>query len=184
MLQMSKIFFGLAFWNTVLFAVTIWMAIIKHPLHGLGLGVLTGVYTCLTHSIVMMHFMGSGKGIKEAVDGHQLPNDPQDGYVRRTRKFKARSSPCATFSCIFIIAAVWLGGWTHTSPGNYSAFLWHRWFTWFAVVYNLYSFRVEYKVICENTAMIQDINNKITSTTTRSKNSSMKKELPEFPVHS
>ena len=161
MLQMGKIFLGLVFWNVVLFGVTIWMGITGSGWHGLALGVLTGIYTCLTHSIVLMHFMGSGKGIKEAVETHNLPNDPRTGYVRRTRKFKARSSPAATFACIFIIVAVWLGGWAQTAPHNPAALQWHRWFSAFAVAYNLYAFWVEYRVIRENTEMIREINAKI-----------------------
>src|SRR5207245_6499047 len=110
---------------------------------------------------VLMHFMGSGKGIKEAVETHNMPNDPETGYVRRTRKFKARSSPAAAFACIFIIVAVWLGGWAQTSPNNPAARQWHRWFSAFALAYNLYTFWVEYRVIRENTEMIREINAKI-----------------------
>jgi hypothetical protein len=110
-----------------------------------------------------MHFMGSGKGIKEAVETHNLPNDPETGYVRRTRKFKGRTSGHATLASIAIIIAVWLGGWVHTRPSVEAAHVWHRWFSWFAVVYNLYAFWVEYKVIAENTAMIREIDAKITS---------------------
>src|SRR5664280_1586497 len=87
MLQMGKIFIGFAFWNVVLFGVTIWLGFTHQSAHWQhqAAGVLTGIYTCLTHCIVMMHFMGSGKGIKEAVETHNLPDDPQTGYVRRTR---------------------------------------------------------------------------------------------------
>lgn len=165
MLRMPVIFIGLAFWNVVLFALTIAMGIAGNPWHGLAMGVLTGIYTCLLHSIVLMHFMGSGKAIKEAVQTHSLPDDPQSGYVRRTRRFKARTSPAATFSCIFIIVAVWLGGWAHTSPANPDALQWHRWFSWFAILYNLYAFCVEYKVIAENTAMIREIEAQIAGKT-------------------
>jgi hypothetical protein len=147
----------------VLIAITIalaWMHKSSHWQHQ-AMGVLTGIYTCLVHSIVMMHFMGSGKGIKEAVETHALPDDPETGYSRRTRKFKARTSPVATFGSLFIIIAVWLGGWMDTSRGNVTAWQWHRWFTWFAVAYNLYAFRVEYRAIAENTAMIREIDAQI-----------------------
>jgi len=163
MLQMKIIFLGLAFWNIVLFGVTIWLGIAHYSSHWQhqALGVLTGIYTCLTHSVVMMHFMGSGKGIKEAVETHNLPNDPQTGYVRRTRRFKGQTSGHATLCCILIIILVWLGGWTDTSKGNPTAHAWHKWFAWFTVLYNLYAFWVEYKVIRENTAMIREIDEKI-----------------------
>src|SRR5436853_1627139 len=111
MLQMGKIFIGLAFWNVVLLAVTIWLGATHHSAHWQhqALGVLTGIYTCLTHCIVMMHFMGSGKGIKEAVETHDLSNDPKTGYVRRTKKFKGRTSGLATLSCLLIMVVIWLG---------------------------------------------------------------------------
>src|SRR5437667_733501 len=98
MLQMSKIFIGLAFWNVVLFVITIWLGVAHHSEHWQhqAAGVLTGVYTCLTHSIVLMHFMGSGKGIKEAVETHGLAGD----YVRRTRRFKGQTSGHATLASL------------------------------------------------------------------------------------
>jgi hypothetical protein len=159
MLQMSKIFIGLAFWNVVLFAVTIWLGVTHHSAHWQhqAMGVLTGIYTCLTHSIVLMHFMGSGKGIKEAVATHALPDD----YVNRTRRFKAQTSGHATLCCLAIIVTVWLGGWMDTHKANVVAHRWHLWFAWVTVAYNLYAFGVEYRVIAENTAMIREIDAKI-----------------------
>ena len=163
MLQMGKIFIGLVFWNVVLFAVTIWLGLThqsQHWQHQFA-GALTGIYTCLTHCIVMMHFMGSGKGIKEAVAEYSLPNDPNTGFTRRSRKLHARASATATLCCVFIIVAVCLGGWTDTHKKNLAAHLWHLWFTLFAVAYNLYAFWVEYQVIRENTAIIREINDLI-----------------------
>jgi hypothetical protein len=162
MLQMSTIFLGLAFWNVVLFGVTIWMGVTHQSLHWQhqAVGVLTGIYTCLTHCIVMMHFMGSGKGIKEAVETHNLPDDPQTGYVRRTKKFKGRTSGLATLSCLLIIGVVWLGG---AKDVGMLKGMTHAWISYFVVVFNLYAFYVEYRVIAENSAMIREIDSKIAS---------------------
>jgi hypothetical protein len=163
MLQMGTIFVGLAFWNVVLFAVTIWLGATHHSTYWQHqfMGAITGIYTCLTHCAVMMHFMGSGKGIKEAVAEYSLPNDPQTGFTQRSRKLHARASAIATLCCILIIVAVCLGAWSDTHKKNAAAHLWHRWFTWFAIACNLYAFWVEYQVIRENTAMIREINAKI-----------------------
>ena len=160
MLQMSTIFLGLAFWNVVLFGVTIWMGITHQSSHWQhqAVGVLTGIYTCLTHCIVMMHFMGSGKGIKEAVETHNLPDDPQTGYVRRTKKFKGRTSGLATLSCLLVIAVVWLGG---AKDVGMLKGMTHAWVSYFVVAFNLYAFYVEYRVIAENSAMIREIDAKI-----------------------
>lgn len=156
MLRMPVIFIGLVFWNVVLFAVTIWLGVAHHSSHWQhqAAGVLTGIYTCLVHSIVMMHFMGSGKGIKEAVETHSLPNDPETGYVRRTRKFKGRTSGLATLSCLLTIGVVWLGG---AKDVGMLKGMTHAWTAYFVVAFNLYAFRVEYRVIKENTDMIREI---------------------------
>jgi hypothetical protein len=160
MLQMGKIFLGLAFWNVVLFGVTIWLGVTHHSAHWQhqAAGVLTGLYTCLTHCIVMMHFMGSGKGIKEAVQTHNLPNDPQTGYVRRSRKLHARASAMATLCCVLIIGVVWLGGAKDVGMLKGMA---HAWMAYAVVAFNLYAFRVEYRVITENTSMIREIDARI-----------------------
>jgi hypothetical protein len=160
MLQMGKIFIGLVFWNVVLFTVTIWLGVTHHSSHWQhqAVGVLTGIYTCLTHSIVMMHFMGSGKGIKEAVETHNLPNDPQTGYTRRSRKLHARASAMATLCSLLIIAAAVLGAAKDT--GRLKGMT-HAWFAYAVVAFNLYSFWIEYRVIKENTAIIREIDAKV-----------------------
>jgi hypothetical protein len=160
MLQMGKIFIGLVFWNIVLFGITIWLGVTHHTAHWLheAMGVLTGIYTCLTHSIVLMHFMGSGKAIKEAVETHDLSNDPNTGYVRRTRKFKGRTSGLATLGCLLTIAVVWLGGAKDVGMLKGTT---HAWVAYAVVAFNLYAFRVEYRVIRENTDMIREIDAKI-----------------------
>jgi len=109
--------------------------------------------------------MGSGRGIKEAVEAHALPNDPKTGYVRRTRRFKGQTSGHATLGSMCAIITVWLGGWMDTHKLNPSAHHWHMWFAIFTFVYNLYAFWVEYKVINENTAMIREIDTKIAAET-------------------
>jgi hypothetical protein len=160
MLQMGKIFIGLVFWNVVLFATAIWLGVAHRSAHWQhqGVGVLTGIYTCLVHSIVMMHFMGSGKGIKEAVETHNLPNDPQTGYTRRSRKLHARASAMATLSSILIIVSVWLGG---AKDVGILKGMTHAWFAYAVVAFNLYSFWVEHRVIKENTAIIREIDARI-----------------------
>ena len=157
MLQMGKIFLGLVFWNVVLFGITIWLGVTHRSAHWQhqAMGVLTALYTCLTHCIVMMHFMGSGKGIKEAVQTYNLPNDPQTGYTRRSRKLHGRASAMATLSATLIMVTAWLGGAKDVGILKGTT---HAWFAFFAVAFNFYSFWVEYKAITTNTAMIREIN--------------------------
>ena len=162
MTGMTTIFIGLVCWNTVFLAATLWLALTNNPWHWAA-GLVTGIFMVLIHCIVFMHFMGTGKGIKESVENFDLPNDPKTGYVRRTRKFKMITSPHATFAPLAIMVAIWLGGWFHSHlmierEELAAAFQWHRWAAWLAIAYNYYAFYVEWKVIRENTAMICEIN--------------------------
>lgn len=152
---MRIIFLGLAIWNTIFFVLTIYLGETHAwPAH-FTVALITAIFTCVTHSVVMIHFMGTGKGIKEAVDAYSLPNDPETGYVRRTKKFKARTSGLATVAPLLIIVTTWLGAACHTGR---MGTLWHAVLAYFSVVFNLYAFVVEYRVIRENTAMMKEIN--------------------------
>ncbi len=152
---MRIIFLGLAIWNTIFFAATIGLGVAHNRLAHFTAGLITAIFTCLTHSLVMIHFMGTGKGIKEAVEGFSLPNDPRAGYVRRTRQFKARTSGLATLAPILIMITTWLGAGHATRGWPLSL---HQWFAFFSVAFNLYAFVIEYRVIRENTTMMREIN--------------------------
>jgi len=161
---MRIIFLGLAIWNTIFFVYTIYLgethSLMKYgqPLwwrDHFSVALITAMFTCLTQSIVMIHFMGTGKGIKEAVEGFSLPNDPQTGYVRRTKRFKARTSGLATMGALLVLVSAFLGA-AHDT--HRIGVLWHAVFAYFSAVFNVFSFVVEYRVIKENTAMIREIN--------------------------
>lgn len=159
---MTAIFIGLAGWNVAFFAATLWLAWTGNPWHWAA-GLVTGIFTLLIHSIVFMHFIGTGKGIKEAVESYGLPDDPETGYVRRTKKLKARVFPHATFASLAIIVAIWFGGWYHSQRWldhyeNATAYAWHLWGAYLALLYTAYAFYAEWKAIRENTAMLAGIN--------------------------
>src|SRR5580698_8201904 len=141
MLRMRLLFLGMVIWNIIFFAATIFMGMAHYSNHWQhqALGVVTGIFTCLTHCVVMMHFMGSGKGIKEAIANYDIPNDPETGYTRRLRKMTARSSSMATFGCISIIIVVWLGG--AKDVGRLHG-LTHGISSWFVIAFNIYAFWV------------------------------------------
>jgi MFS family permease len=152
---MRIIFLGLAIWNTIFFVATLYLGETHSwPMH-FTVALITAIFTCVTHSVVMIHFMGTGKGIKEAVETYSLPNDPQTGYVRRTKKFKGRTSGLATLAPFLIIITTWLGAAHHTGR---MGVLWHAVLAYFSVVFNVYAFVVEYRVIKENSAMMNEIN--------------------------
>jgi hypothetical protein len=162
---MTTIFAALGCWNAVFLLATLWLAWVHSPWHWAA-GLATGIYTLLVHSIVFMHFIGTGKGVKEAIEVHGLPDDPQSGYARRARKFKAAAFPHALFASLAIIVAIWLGGWYHSQRWldrveDLTAFQWHRWFAYAAAAYNLCALWLEWRVMRQNAQMIRELNARI-----------------------
>jgi hypothetical protein len=165
---MNVIFLGVVVWNVALLAATVITGMygVTWKIWHFSLGVITGIFTCFTHSLVFIQLIGSGKGIKEAVEAYSLPDDPETGFIRRTKKFKGRAFPYAMFVPMITIAAAWLGAWHDTN--RFAAPDWrpishqlHMWIAWAAVITNLYAFWKEYEVIAENTTMIRELNDLI-----------------------
>lgn len=73
--------------------------------HQVG-GLFVAVFTCLVHVIVMWHFLGSGKAMKEALQERRIGADK----VRHIRRMKMKVYPWSTFSMLVPIAAAILGG--------------------------------------------------------------------------
>lgn len=167
---MNVIFLGLVIWNVLLLAVTVATGMAGKPwrVWHFSFGVFTGVFICFTHSLVFIQLIGTGKGIKEAVESYGLTDDPETGYVRRTKKFKGRAFSHAMFVPLLTLAAVWLGAWHDTNAfaapeWRAASHQWHMWIAWLTVGCNVYAFWKEYEVIAENTAMIRDLNRLIQS---------------------
>jgi hypothetical protein len=163
---MNIIFLGVVIWNILFFIATIATGIAGWKVWHFSFGVLTGIFTCFTHSLVFIQLIGSGKGIKEAVEAYGLPDDPETGYIRRTKKFKGIAFPYAMFVPMITIVTAWLGAWHDTNQFAAPQLVGlshqiHMAFAWISVVANLYAFWKEYEVISENTAMIREINDLI-----------------------
>jgi hypothetical protein len=105
---MRIIFLGLAIWNTIFFVVTIYLGETHARMNHFTMALITAIFTCLTHSVVYIHFLGTSKGIKEAVDAFSLPNDPETGFERRAKRYKARMRPMAMFAPLLVIVTTWL----------------------------------------------------------------------------
>jgi hypothetical protein len=81
---------------------------------GLGQHFLFGFFTTflvtLTQSMTMFYFIGTGKQVKDLVSSR--PEGPD--LIRRTKVFKARVFPPATWAMLFTMATMILGGGVHT----------------------------------------------------------------------
>ena len=152
---MRIIFLGLAIWNTIFFIITIYLGETHARMNHFTMALITAIFTCLTHSVVYIHFLGTSKGVKEAIDGFSLPNDPETGFERRAKRYKARMRPMAMLAPMLIIITTWLGAAHDTGR---IGVLWHAAFAYFSVVFNLLAFVMEYRAVTDNTAMIREIN--------------------------
>jgi hypothetical protein len=156
--SMKPIFQGMVGLSTILLFATFWTAyserellegiISQDALHML-LGLTTTIILLMIHGFVILnYFIATGKAMDEALEGH--PEHPRIKAVGR--KLKMKSSPAATMSCIFIIAAAVLGGRAWQLNGS----PWHWGLAWLAVAYNYYAFWVEYKAIVINMSLIEE----------------------------
>jgi hypothetical protein len=64
----------------------------------------------LSQSMTMFYFIGTGKQVKDIVIDHSIT----EGYVQRTKVFKARVFPPALWAMLLTMATFILGGGVHT----------------------------------------------------------------------
>jgi hypothetical protein len=159
---MHRIFAGMAIW-AVIFMVGegVLGVLTKHYQPGLVgwhmvLGVFIGVYVSILQVMVMFHFIGSGKEIKQAVA--VLGGDA--GVAQRLRKMKMQVMPAATFAPILVGAGVILGGGAHTKAlGDWA---WIHWGLSLAgLALNLYAFPIEYRCLVANLELLKEVDDRI-----------------------
>lgn len=154
---MKNIFLGLVALCVVLLGATVAlgyadglsMAGLSHASLHMLVGITAGIVLLAVHGFVILnYFIATGKAMDETLAGH-----PEFARIKAEgRKLKMKSSPAATMSCIFIIVAAVLGGYAWRHGGS----AWHWGFAWFAIFYNLKSFRVEYRCILRNMELIEE----------------------------
>ena len=98
-----------------------------------GFAIPTILISLFSQSMVIFYFIGTGKLIKE--ETASFPEAQRGVILRALRRFKAKTSPPATFSLLTAIAVFVLGGgvhtgafprWTHLSAAILAA-LTHAW---------------------------------------------------------
>jgi hypothetical protein len=158
---MHRIFAGMALWAAVslVIQIALGVALRWHPaLIGwhLGVGVILGIYLCILHVMVMFHFIGSGKEMKEAVA--VLGGDAE--VIRRLRRLKMQVMPGATFAPVLYGAGVILGGGAHTQAlGDWA---WIHWALGGAgVALNFWVFPVEYRCLVTNLELLRELDERI-----------------------
>ena len=157
---MHRIFVGTAVWTVIFFIAEfvfgLFLARGNPHLFGVHmmLGVFLGTFVCVLHVMVMFHFIGSGKELKEAAE---VLGENADIY-QKVRHFKAKTFPYATFAPLVTGAAIVMGGGVHTHalPG------WTHWAVGIAALaLNLYSFPIEYQALRANLDLIHEVDQRL-----------------------
>ena len=76
----------------------------------IGFGMFATFLVTLAQSMTMFYFIGTGKQVKDLVISHSIT----EGFVQRTKVFKARVFPPALWAMLFTMAAFIVGGGVHT----------------------------------------------------------------------
>jgi hypothetical protein len=78
-----------------------------------GFAIPTVLFSLFSQSMVIFYFIGTGKLVKE--EAASYPEAERRAVLAALRRFKAKTSPPATFALLSAIAVFVLGGAVHTS---------------------------------------------------------------------
>src|ERR1043166_8719803 len=159
---MHRIFAGMAVWASALMAAEVGLGIAakrvgpQFIVPHLILGVLLGIYVALLHIMVMFHFIGSGKEMKEAM---AVLGEDAD-LVRQLQRLKMVVSPLATFAPLLFGAGVIVGGGAHEK--TLGSWAWIHWAIGAAgIALNLYAFPIEYRALVTNLQILREVDERL-----------------------
>ena len=96
--------------SIVCFLITVFMGFTIVGRAGLSQHFLFGFFTTflvtLAQSMTMFYFIGTGKQVKDLLANHPAAGD----FIQRTKRFKAKVFPPATWAILLTMATLILGG--------------------------------------------------------------------------
>jgi hypothetical protein len=160
---MHRIFAGMAIWAVIFFLGEGVLGVLTSRVNrdffvGIHMmfGVFVGIYVCILQVMVMFHFIGSGKEIKQAIE--VVGGDAE--VVKRIRRMKMQVMPAATFAPLLVGAGVILGGGAHT--GALGGWAWLHWaLTAAGMALNLWAFPIEYRCLVANLELLKEVDERI-----------------------
>ncbi|HVE38736.1 MAG TPA: hypothetical protein VNM14_02540 [Planctomycetota bacterium] len=159
---MHRIFAGMATWAVIFMAAEGVLGVLTKRFQPtlitwhMIFGVFVGIYVSILQVMVMFHFIGSGKEIKQAV---AVVGGDAD-VVKRLRRMKMQVMPAATFAPLLTGAGVILGGGAHT--GALGGWAWIHWaLAASGLLLNLYAFPIEYRCLVANLELLKEVDEKI-----------------------
>jgi hypothetical protein len=130
------------------------------------LGMAASMFTCFIHVLVLFYLIGTGKDLRDAVEG--VP-DLVETYVPMTRRLKRRVFPPACFAIALMVVATLMGGEVHsrllaadggrTLPVQGITAWWvHLLFVVLALVASIVAFQAEVSAARETRRAIEALN--------------------------
>ncbi len=142
--------------SIISFVITLFMGFAIGDAAGLSQHFLFGFFTTflvtLTQSMTMFYFIGMGKQVKDLVSALPAGGD----FIRRTKVFKAKVFPPATWAILFTMATMILGGGVHTRAVWVPPIL-HAALAGIALYYNFIAFWREAKYMIQNNMLMQEV---------------------------
>jgi len=122
-------------------------------------GLFSTFMVTLSQSMTMFYFIGTGKQVKDLVISHSIT----EGFVQRTKVFKAKVFPPALWAMLFTMATMILGGGVHTRmiPSQV-----HLALAVAALFFNLQAFIRGAKYMMEHNALWQELEKRLESAPT------------------
>jgi len=123
------------------------------PRHVL-VGLASSLLLLFSHCWIMFYLIGTGKAIKEAVKENGL--EPE--LIEETKRFKNESYPSLMLAMGLVMATFILGGGVAT--GSVPSWIHHALF-YAAVFVQVYSLRIEWRVLGENERLMVDVDRRL-----------------------
>ena len=120
-------------------------------------GFFTTFMVALAQSMTMFYFIGTGKQVKELVVNHPAGQE----FIQRTKRFKTRVFPPATWAILFTMATMILGGGVDTRV--IPTFV-HTILAAVSLYYNLVAFWREAKYMIEHNMLMEELDRLLQAT--------------------
>lgn len=113
-------------------------------------GVFTTFLVAFSQSMTMFYFIGTGKQVKDLVASHPAGKE----FIQRTKRFKAKVFPPATWAILFTMATMILGGGVDTRV--IPTFV-HTILAVLSLYYNVVAFWREAKHMIEHNMLMEEV---------------------------
>jgi hypothetical protein len=143
-----------SFVSIVCFVITVVMGFTMAGRAGLSQHFLFGFFTTflvtLAQSMTMFYFIGTGKQVKDLLANHPTGTN----FIQRTKVFKARVFPPATWAILFTMATMIIGGGVDTRV--IPTFV-HTLLAAVSIYFNLVAFWREAKYMIEHNMLMEEL---------------------------